>query len=49
MPRSEAQTADEYLAELPPARQQAISAVRRVILDHLQEGYLETMQSGMIG
>ena len=49
MSRSEAQTADDYLAELPSDRREAITAVRSVILDHLPEGYRETMQSGMIG
>ena len=49
MAHSEAQTADQYLAELPPDRREAISAVRSVILDHLPEGYQEAMQFDMIG
>ena len=49
MPRSEAETVDQYLEELPPDRRAAISAVRRAILDHLPAGYQETMQFGMIG
>ena len=49
MAQSTAQTVDEYFDELPPDRQQAIAAVRKVILDHLPEGYEETMQYGMIG
>ena len=46
--QSEAQTIDEYLAELSPDRREAVAAVRKVILDHLSEGYQETMQYGMI-
>ena len=49
MARSEAKTVDQYLANLPPDRREAISAVRNVILDHLPEGYQETMHFGMIG
>ena len=49
MAQSKAQTVDQYLAELPADRREAISAVRGVILDHLPEGYQETMQFGMIG
>ncbi len=46
---SKATTVDEYLSELPEDRQEAISAVRTVILAHLPEGYAEGMQYGMIG
>ena len=46
--RSEASTVDEYLAELPDERRQAISAVRKVIVDHLPAGYEETINWGMI-
>jgi Domain of unknown function (DU1801) len=46
--RSDAVTVDAYLAELPEERRQAISAVRRVILDHLPDGFVEIMQYGMI-
>ena len=49
MAQSNAQTVDAYLAELPPDRQEAIAAVRRVILDNLPLGYEETMYFGMIG
>ena len=48
MAQSKAQTVDQYLAELTPDRQEAISTVRSVILDNLPEGYQETMQFGMI-
>ena len=48
MAQSQAQTVDEYLAELPPERREAIITIRKVILDHLPEGYEETTQYGMI-
>jgi uncharacterized protein YdhG (YjbR/CyaY superfamily) len=46
--RSNANTVDEYMAELPSERREAIEAVREVILDHLPEGYEEVMNWGMI-
>jgi uncharacterized protein YdhG (YjbR/CyaY superfamily) len=46
--RSEATTVEEYLAELPADRREAISAVRDVIVENLPEGYRETMNWGMI-
>ena len=49
MAYSKARTVDQYLAELPRDRREDISAVRGVILNHLPEGYQETMQFGMIG
>ena len=49
MTRTEAQTVDAYLAELPTERREAIAAIRDVILEHLPEGFEETMQFGMIG
>ncbi len=49
MAQSKAQTVEEYLAELPIDRREAIVAVRKVILAHLPQGYEETMQFGMIG
>ena len=45
---SKATTVAEYLRGLPEDRRTAISAVRKVILDHLPEGYEERMQYGMI-
>ncbi|MGI9538637.1 MAG: DUF1801 domain-containing protein [Miltoncostaeaceae bacterium] len=48
MARSEAATAEEYLAELAPDRRDALSAVRRTILDNLPDGYEEAMNWGMI-
>jgi hypothetical protein len=47
--RSDASTVDEYLAELPAGRRDAIATVRDVILEHLPEGFEEGIQYGMIG
>ena len=47
--KSNAQTVDEYLTDLPADRKNAIVAVRKVILEQLPEGYEESMQFGMIG
>ena len=47
--RSEAKTVDQYLAELPEDRREAVSALRKVILENLPEGYEEGMSYGMIG
>jgi len=46
--QSNALTVDQYLAELPDARREAIAAVRQAILDNLPDGYEETMNWGMI-
>jgi len=46
--RSEATTVEGYLAELPTERREAIEAVRSVILDNLPDGYVESMNWGMI-
>jgi uncharacterized protein YdhG (YjbR/CyaY superfamily) len=47
--QSKAETVDQYIAELPPERRAPIAAVRKIVLDNLPEGYVETMQYGMIG
>ncbi|MPZ15682.1 MAG: DUF1801 domain-containing protein [Chloroflexi bacterium] len=49
MVSSQAQTVDEYLAELSPARREAMIALREVVLRNLPDGYAECMQYGMIG
>ena len=49
MAHSKAKTVDEYLAELPEDRRAALDSVREAILEHLPEGYEETIQHGMIG
>ncbi len=46
---SKAATVAQYLAELPADRREAIAAVRRVILDNLDDGFEEGMSYGMIG
>ncbi|MDH3227214.1 MAG: DUF1801 domain-containing protein [Thermoleophilia bacterium] len=48
MARSDAATADEYLAELPEERRMALTPVRQAILDNLPEGIIEAMNWGMI-
>lgn len=47
--KSTAKTVEEYLQCLPPERREALSAVRKVILDNLPAGYQECMSYGMIG
>ncbi len=47
--RSDARTVEEYLAELPADRREALSVVRETILERLPEGYVEGMAFGMIG
>jgi len=46
--QSKAATVDQYLDELKSDRRDAISAVRRVVLDNLPDEYREIMQFGMI-
>ena len=47
--KSGATTVEAYLAALPEDRRTAIDAVRKVILDNLDDGYEEGIQYGMIG
>ena len=47
--KSTAKTVDEYVKSLPEDRRKAISAIRKVILAILPEGYQECMSYGMIG
>ena len=46
--RSTAQTVDDYLAELPGDRLDAITQLRETILENLPSGYEEAMNWGMI-
>jgi uncharacterized protein YdhG (YjbR/CyaY superfamily) len=46
--RSEASSVEQYLAELPDDRRDAIEAVRDVIVERLPDGYVEEMNWGMI-
>jgi uncharacterized protein YdhG (YjbR/CyaY superfamily) len=47
--QSKATTVQQYLAQLPPDRREALNTVRKVILANLGKDYQETMQYGMIG
>lgn len=47
MARSKATTVDAYVGELPPERRAVAQTLRRMILAHLPEGYVETMNWGM--
>lgn len=46
--KSKAESVEEYLAEIPPERRQAIDQVRQTILRNLPAGYEEAMNWGMI-
>ena len=48
MVKSNATTVEGYLEELDPDRRRVVEAVRQMILDHLPEGYQESMNWGMI-
>ena len=48
MVQSSAKTVNEYLIELSAERRKAIRVVRKLILDNLPKGYMETMLYGMI-
>ena len=47
--RINADSPEEYIDQLPDDRKEAISKLRKVILDNLPEGFVETMGYGMIG
>jgi hypothetical protein len=46
--QSNASTVEQYLAELPETRQEAMETVRAVVLRNLPKGYEEVMNWGMI-
>lgn len=48
MAKSNAQTVEDYLKELPEYRREVIEEIRNLILEHLPEGYQETINWGMI-
>jgi uncharacterized protein YdhG (YjbR/CyaY superfamily) len=48
MVKSEAETVEGYLAALPEDKRDVVEKVRAVILKHLPEGYVETINWGMI-
>ena len=43
-----AQTPEQYLASIPQERRPVIEQVRQLILDNLPEGYVETVNWGML-
>ncbi|MEY4477440.1 MAG: hypothetical protein RJA31_944 [Actinomycetota bacterium] len=48
MVSSNALTVDEYIAELPADRAEAVTALVDLVRAHIQPGYVETMRWGMI-
>ncbi|MEL1265365.1 DUF1801 domain-containing protein [Pseudoxanthomonas putridarboris] len=48
MAGSKAKTVEAYLAELPEDRRAVVSSVRDLVNRHLPDGYVETMNWGMI-
>ncbi len=44
-----AETPEDYIDQLPDDRKEAIRKLRKVILENLPEGFVETMGYGMIG
>ncbi len=48
MVSSKETTPAAYLAGLPPERRAVIAAVRKVVRQHLPDGYVETMNWGML-
>lgn len=47
--QSAAKTPEQYMAELPQDRKQAVEKLRRVILENVPKGFKETMGYGMVG
>jgi uncharacterized protein YdhG (YjbR/CyaY superfamily) len=47
--KSQAETPDHYIEQLPPERQAAMKKLRKSILENLPAGFQETMSYGMIG
>ncbi|MBL6964006.1 MAG: DUF1801 domain-containing protein [Bacteroidetes bacterium] len=48
MVQSKAKTVHDYLDELPENRRSPISTIRKLVLNKLPSGYVETMNWGMI-
>jgi Domain of unknown function (DU1801) len=44
-----AKTPEEYIESIPDNRKEAVSALRKTILDNLPKGFAEVMGYGMIG
>jgi len=47
--QSKAATPDDYLSELPEDRKNVMTKLRKVIKDHIPQGFKEVMSYGMIG
>ncbi|MEX1239200.1 MAG: DUF1801 domain-containing protein [Cyclobacteriaceae bacterium] len=47
--RSQASSVEDYLSTLPPEHREAISEMRKAILNNIPEGFAEVMGYGMIG
>lgn len=47
MVSSKAQTVDQYLADLPEDRRDILMPIRDLIIDNLQDGFVESMSCGM--
>lgn len=47
--QSKAETPDQYIAELPDERKEAMMALRKLLQSNLPKGYKEEMSYGMIG
>lgn len=48
MVTSAAKNVEDYLAELPAERRDVLTAMRKLILEHLPKGYVESVQYGMM-
>jgi Domain of unknown function (DU1801) len=46
---SKATSPEQYLAELPDDRREAVSKIRQILLENLPEGFEEQMTYGMLG
>jgi uncharacterized protein YdhG (YjbR/CyaY superfamily) len=46
---SKATTPDQYIAELPDDRREAVTRLRQIIKNNLPEDFVETMNYGMLG
>jgi uncharacterized protein YdhG (YjbR/CyaY superfamily) len=47
--RIQADSPDEYVANVPDDRKESVGRLREVILAHVPEGFEETMSYGMVG
>ena len=47
--QSSAKTVEEYISQVPDSQREAISKLRKTILENIPEGFSEEMSYGMIG